>query len=212
MNNTNTIRTRLSKVTTALKAPKSQYNSFGKYSYRSAEDIMEAVKPLLAENGLVMTVSDDIVAVGGRIYVKAIVTVMDVESDEQLVTTAFAREEETKKGMDGSQITGSASSYARKYALNGMFCIDDTKDADATNTHGQEAARKAPAPSLLSNKARAWKYFKKHHEAVGTPGNAPLADFYREYLEGRFNVKAEEVTDEQFKAVAEQFEKACLES
>jgi hypothetical protein len=106
-------------------------NTFGKYKYRSCEDILEAVKPLLGD--LVLTISDDIVEVGGRVYVKATVSINS--GSGSVSTTAFARESETKKGMDDSQITGSASSYARKYALNGLFCIDDTKDADATNQH-----------------------------------------------------------------------------
>ena len=115
-----------------LKAPKGQLNKFGNYKYRSCEDILEALKPLLYENKCVLTINDDIVSVGSRVYVKATV-VLKNESGEEISTTAFAREEETKKGMDSSQITGSTSSYARKYALNGMFCIDDTKDSDTTN-------------------------------------------------------------------------------
>lgn len=120
-----------------LKAPKGQYNSFGKYKYRSCEDILEAVKPLLVKNGLLLTITDDIVMVGNRIYVKATVTVSDGKNS--VSNSAFAREDETKKGMDGSQVTGASSSYARKYALNGMFCIDDTKDSDATNKGEDEA-------------------------------------------------------------------------
>ena len=129
------IREKLGAVQKALKAPKNQYNSFGKYAYRSCEDILEAAKPLCVDNGLVLNISDDIVEDGGRIYVKATALVADTESSEVISANGFAREAETKKGMDESQITGSASSYARKYALNGLFCIDDTKDADATNTH-----------------------------------------------------------------------------
>lgn len=121
----------------ALKAPKNQFNKFGGYKYRSAEDILEAVKPLLTLHNCTLTISDDIVVVGTRIYVKATATIKNEKGDTE-TTTAFAREDETKKGMDGSQVTGAASSYARKYALNGLFCIDDTKDADATNTHGKE--------------------------------------------------------------------------
>jgi hypothetical protein len=123
-----------------LKAPKNQYNSFGKYKYRSCEDILEALKPLLVKEGLLLTITDDIVMVGDRVYVKATVSVTDGE--HTATNCAFAREEDTKKGMDGSQVTGASSSYARKYALNGMFCIDDTKDADATNTHGKGNAEK----------------------------------------------------------------------
>lgn len=111
-----------------LKAPKGNYNSFGKYKYRSCEDILEAVKPLLAEEGCQLTLGDEIVLIGDRFYVKATAHFTD-GTDHQMVS-AYAREDETKKGMDGSQITGTASSYARKYALNGLFLIDDTKDAD----------------------------------------------------------------------------------
>lgn len=126
---------RLIHIQGELKAPKSQENKFGGYKYRSCEDILEAVKPLLKKEKVTLTISDDIVEVGGRVYVKATATLSDGE--ETISTSAFAREAETKKGMDDSQNTGSASSYARKYALNGLFAIDDTKDADATNTHGK---------------------------------------------------------------------------
>lgn len=111
-----------------LKAPKDLYNSFGKYKYRNAEGILESVKPLLNEHGLVLTISDEIVNENDRYYVKATARITD--GDKSLYTTAYAREALTKKGMDDSQITGTASSYARKYALNGLFLLDDTKDAD----------------------------------------------------------------------------------
>ena len=138
-----TLVEKIIKVQSTLKAPKNQRNNFGNYNYRSCEDILEAVKPLLAENGLILTISDDMVMLGNRFYVKAEATITDGEN--KITNTAFAREEETKKGMDASQITGAASSYARKYALNGLFCIDDTKDTDATNTHGkEEPAKKDP--------------------------------------------------------------------
>lgn len=113
-----------------LKAPKGQQNKFGNYKYRSAEDIIEAVKPLLNENGLILNMTDDVVMVGDRIYIKATVSVIDVANGDTVTTTALARESAVKKGMDDSQVTGTASSYARKYALNGLFAIDDTKDAN----------------------------------------------------------------------------------
>ena len=116
-----------------LKANKGQYNSFGKYKYRSAEDILEAVKPLLNREGCLLTLSDEILPIGERYYVKATATLVTPEAT--FTTQAYAREDETKKGMDGSQITGTASSYARKYALNGLFCIDDAKDADTDEHH-----------------------------------------------------------------------------
>ena len=153
-------------IQSELKAPKNQRNTFGNYNYRSAEDILEALKPLLVKHKATMTIHDDLVVLGNhnptmyqeevydnksksmvsvyrvtgdqRFYIKATVTLRDIESDEFITTSAFAREEETKKGQDASQTTGSTSSYARKYALNGMFAIDDTKDSDATNTHGKE--------------------------------------------------------------------------
>lgn len=120
----------LQEVQTELKAPKSQYNSFAKYHYRSQEDILEAVKPLLAKRGLALTLNDEIVQFGTRVYVKATATIYG-EMDKSFKVEAYAREPEEKKGMDESQITGTASSYARKYALNGLFAIDDTEDSDA---------------------------------------------------------------------------------
>lgn len=129
-------------VQAALKAPKGQFNKFGGYKYRSCEDILEAVKPLLLEQGLQLTITDEPVEVGGRIYIKATATVTD--GSETATVSGYAREAETKKGMDESQITGTASSYARKYALNGLFLIDDTKDADATNDHQKPKAATRP--------------------------------------------------------------------
>ena len=123
-----TIHQKLIAIQTELKAPKSQFNKFGGYNYRNCEDILEAVKPLCAKHDVVPLLSDEIVMIGERYYVKGIAKITDGE--DEIVTTAFARESVDKKGMDESQITGSASSYARKYALNGLFCIDDTKDAD----------------------------------------------------------------------------------
>lgn len=123
-----TLYTKLASIQNELKAPKGQYNSFGKYNYRSCEDILEAVKPILNKHGVSLLLSDHIENVGDRYYVEAEATISD--GTESISVTASAREDESKKGMDGAQITGAASSYARKYALNGLFCIDDTKDAD----------------------------------------------------------------------------------
>lgn len=129
----------LIEVQRALKAPKGQKNSFGNYNYRSCEDILEAVKPLCVERGLLLTLSDSMILVGDRIYVEATASVS--KNGECVQVKAYAREADNKKGMDVSQITGSASSYARKYALNGLFCIDDTKDADTrdNSSEGQES-------------------------------------------------------------------------
>lgn len=127
-------------IQSELKAPKSQFNKFGGYKYRKAEDILEAVKPLLAKQKCTLTITDDIVMVGNRIYVKSTATIKN-EKGECETTTGWAREEETKKGMDGSQITGASSSYARKYALNGLFSIDDNADSDTTNDGQHQEAQ-----------------------------------------------------------------------
>lgn len=127
----------MSKIQSELKAPKGQFNSFGKYKYRSCEDIVEAVKPILSKYGYHLTMSDEVVGVGDRVYIKATCCVMN-DDKEVAKSTALAREALIKKGMDDSQITGTASSYARKYALNGLFAIDDTKDADSDEHHKQQ--------------------------------------------------------------------------
>lgn len=128
---------KLIKIQSELKAPKNQRNGYGNYNYRSCEDIFEAVKPLLRKYNLVLTVNDELVLIGDRYYIKATATLTD--GTNNILNTSYAREEETKKGMDGSQITGSSSSYARKYALNGLFLIDDVKDSDYTNTGDSKA-------------------------------------------------------------------------
>ena len=127
-------------IQSELKAPKSQFNKFGGYKYRKAEDILEAVKPLLAKQKCTLIITDDVVLIGNRIYVKATATIKN-KNGECETTTGWAREEETKKGMDGSQITGASSSYARKYALNGLFAIDDNADSDTTNDWQHQAAQ-----------------------------------------------------------------------
>ena len=129
---------KLIEVQSKLKAPKSQFNKFGNYAYRNCEDILEALKPILNQVKAVVNISDEVVLVGERYYIKAIVKFIDAETGEFVEASAMASEEESKKGMDSSQLTGSTSSYARKYALNGLFAIDDTKDSDTTNTHWKD--------------------------------------------------------------------------
>lgn len=126
----------LNTIQNLLKAPKNQYNKFGNYKYRNCEDILEAVKPLLFSQSCTLTISDEIVMIGTRYYVRATATIKNANGETE-TTTAYAREDESKKGMNASQITGSTSSYARKYALNGLFCIDDTKDSDSLNNECQ---------------------------------------------------------------------------
>lgn len=144
---------KLSEIQRKMKAPKSRYNSFGKYSYRSAEDILEAFKPYEKEYKVSLIIRDDIVAVGDRVYVKATAQLLDCESPQEASAWAYARESDTKKGMDESQITGTASSYARKYAMNGLFLLDDTKDADTDEyavQNGKKKQESAPGEPPLS--------------------------------------------------------------
>ena len=151
-------------IQTKLKAPKGQYNKFGNFNYRSAEDILEAVKPLNAEQGVLLTITDEIKEIGGRVYVVATATVSD--GTDELKVSAFAREPENKKGMDESQITGATSSYARKYALNGLYAIDDNKDAD-TDEHKQQQEN-APKKQQTQKQQQQEKGFTEQelHELV----------------------------------------------
>lgn len=142
-----------------LKAPKSKRNTFGNYNYRSCEDILEAVKPICHEQRCFITISDEIIASGERIYIKATATIHNAEG-QSLSVSAFAREEETKKGMDAAQITGSASSYARKYALNGLLAIDDTKDPDSDELNPKQTAKETPKPSPAPEKQKTEICFK----------------------------------------------------
>ena len=146
-----------------LKAPKGNYNNFGKYHYRSCEDILEAVKPLLTEQACTLVITDDIQMIGDRFYVKATATLTNSQGKE-VVATAFAREQESKAGMDSSQLTGATSSYARKYALNGLFCIDDTKDADTMDNTSE--GQHAPAAQPKQEDNRPWMNEKQCLSAI----------------------------------------------
>ena len=175
------INAKLNAIQSALKAPKSQFNKFGGYNYRKAEDILEAVKPLLLQQGCILTCSDELLLIGDRYYIKATATITCVEDGSAISTTAYAREEEEKKGMDGSQVTGASSSYARKYALNGLLCIDDTADSDTTNQgDGKEKKQtRKPAPAPVASApaqpqynpvtpAQYWKIVKAYAEGKVT--------------------------------------------
>ena len=165
----------LSKIQKEMKAPKSQFNAFGKYKYRSCEDILEAVKPFL--NGTVLYISDEMVLIGDRYYIKATATLRN--GDDAVSVTAYAREEAEKKGMDSSQITGAASSYARKYALNGLFLIDDTKDSDATNEHGKgEAANSKPKGNQVNTLKEKLDSKKEETPSVGKKLFADIFKFW----------------------------------
>jgi hypothetical protein len=158
---------KLVKIQAELKAPKNQMNAFGKYKYRSAEDIIEAVKPILFKNNCALLISDEIVQVADRVYVKATAMLID-ENNEELPIQVYgwAREEEVKKGMDAAQITGSASSYARKYALNGLFAIDDTKDADSTNEHKDEVGEEKRMKLIALLENTIWDENLKSKQAI----------------------------------------------
>ena len=161
---------KLAAIQAKLKAPKTQENKFGGYKYRKAEDILEAVKPLLAEQGCLLNCTDELLLIGDRYYIRATAIIICVEDGSEIRTTAFAREEQDKKGMDQSQVTGASSSYARKYALNGLLCIDDTADSDTTNVgdtdkkkaaaktaaKAAKTAEKPAAPARGSNEWNGW--------------------------------------------------------
>lgn len=171
------ITEKLMNIQLELKAPKNQYNSFGKYKYRSCEDILEGLKPLLKEYKVALTIEDKIVQIGERYYVEATATLNDIEKAENIKVTAYAREDESKKGMDLSQVTGSTSSYARKYALNGLFAIDDTKDSDFSNTHGNDKKTK-------TNKIDATKVTTlKNLAAVKNSNVADIEKYYKMKIE-----------------------------
>ena len=143
------IYSKLCAIQSALKAPKSQYNEFGRYKYRKAEDILEAVKPLLSANGCALTCTDELTLIGDRYYIRATATITSVDDGSSVSATAYAREEEEKKGMDGSQVTGASSSYARKYALNGLLCIDDTADSDTTNVGDVKPEKNSDVAAMM---------------------------------------------------------------
>lgn len=161
------IAEKLMRIQTQIKAPKNLYNSFGKYKYRNAEGICEAVKPYLEKEKCSLILADEIIEVGGRVYVKAEAVLTDIETGECSVVTAYAREASEKKGMDESQITGTASSYARKYALNGLFLLDDTKDADSEELKVEQDAR---FENQMQNKVDNLKDLNKVAEAIKNAG------------------------------------------
>lgn len=167
----------LLKIQTELKAPKTQFNKFGGYQYRSCEDIVEALKPLQEKYKCVVLLNDELVIIGDRYYIRATATIIN-EKGDKISVSALAREPENKKGMDESQITGSSSSYARKYALNGLFAIDDTKDADATNTHDKEPSKNQKQTLTLTLEQK--RDITELLEATNTDLNKFL-DFFKVY-------------------------------
>jgi len=174
---------RLSNIQMELKAPKNQYNSFRKYKYRSCEDILEGVKPVCNKYRVTLVIKDEISSLpnNDRVYVKAVATLYDWDSDNSISNYAYAREEETKKGMDSSQVTGATSSYARKYALNGLFNIDDTKDAD-TDAYANQTNHKAKRQQSQAKPQQSSVQSKKE-EATRENMLEYLVAMYKEYKE-----------------------------
>ena len=170
------IYAKLAAIQTALKAPKSQINKFGGYKYRKAEDILEAAKPLTNEQGCTLTCTDELQLIGDRYYIKATATLTCIEDGSSVSTTAYAREEEEKKGMDGSQVTGASSSYARKYALNGLLCIDDTADSDTTNQGDSAPQKPAESPKPTRTKKATTKEEKPAQTFVTASGKKVVTD------------------------------------
>lgn len=169
--------TDLAKIQSELKAPKGQFNAFGKYKYRNAEDIIEAAKPIIHKYGYHLILSDELVYIGNRYYVKA--TAILQSNDIEFISVAYAREEEIKKGMDGSQITGASSSYARKYALNGLFAIDDTKDSDSTNVHNDEVKEDYKNYLLQLLESSTYDHDMRVKLGIKIKGLSSMEDYYK---------------------------------
>lgn len=192
---------KLNKVQTELKAPKGQFNKFGNYKYRSCEDILEGLKPLLKEVGAIVLLSDSVEFLEGRYYVKARAQFIDADTAEKIEVSALAREDDSKKGMDSSQLTGSTSSYARKYALNGLFCIDDTKDSDATNDHAQG--------TIQTQKSNFTRITNQHLNKLFELGTKKgySQNKVRQRITKKFNKTAEEMTTTEYNQVIQGYEK-----
>lgn len=200
MSTTNNIYRKLSEIQVKLKATKDLYNSFGRYSYRSAESILEAMKPLLDEYKVALVINDDIVMIGERYYVKATARLIDGETGEYVEATAFAREDESKKGQDLSQLTGSTSSYARKYAMNGLLAIDDNKDSDDLNKHGKEDIKVNMTPSGLTE-AQLKRLF-----AIANKAGVSKATVEAQ-IKKEFKCEPKNMTKEQYQNICERLEK-----
>jgi hypothetical protein len=185
---------RVSLLITELKAPKSQRNNFGKYNYRSAEDILEAVKPLANNYGLVPKLSDEPVMIGDWHYIKATASIKDVKTGEEEIATAYAREPLAKKGMDESQITGTASSYARKYAMNGLYQIDDTKDADS-DEYTEQVKQATPKPITKSQQ----EALQKRSDEIAKMAKLESKNFFDQITEKKigYSVEISKVNTEQ---------------
>lgn len=193
-------------VQTELKAPKGQFNKFGNYSYRSCEDILESLKPLLKQVKATVILTDEIKLVGDRYYIEATCKFIDIETGEVLENKSLAREDENKKGMDLAQVTGSCSSYARKYALNGMFCIDDVKDADATN-NGKEDNNKSHSQVDASARKLSDKQLARLY-AIANKAGADK-DLVKQQVMKKFNKEVKDLSKQEYDIVCNGYEKAA---
>ena len=203
------VGSKLLNIQQKVNAPKNQYNKFGGYNFRSCEDILQAVKPVLAEYNCTLTIQDELIQIGDRYYVKATAQLVDCDDETKATSQAYAREEESKKGMDGAQITGASSSYARKYALNGLFCLDDTKDADATNSGDNKQQEKPqqnkPAQAQQQPAKPNDAQFKKLAAAAREAGYSPEA--MGVLLQSKYNIKSSnQLTNQQISELIEYLE------
>lgn len=196
---------KLMRVQSKLKAPKNQFNKFGNYSYRSCEDILEGLKPLLKEVGAVLIINDEVVNIANRFYIKATASFISIDDGEKIISSALAREEEERVKFDPAQLTGSVSSYARKYALNGLFAIDDTKDSDSTNKHDKDNItslnneNKWTNPKLTDNQIKRL-YAIAYKKGIG-------ADKVKEQVLKKFNKEVSGLTKTEYDKVCEGYEK-----
>lgn len=196
---------KLMRVQSKLKAPKNQFNKFGNYSYRSCEDILEGLKPLLKEVGAILVINDEVVNIANRFYIKATASFISIDDGEKIISSALAREEEERVKFDPAQLTGSVSSYARKYALNGLFAIDDTKDSDSTNKHDKDNItslnneNKWTNPKLTDNQIKRL-YAIAYKKGIG-------ADKVKEQVLKKFNKEVSGLTKTEYDKVCEGYEK-----
>ena len=195
---------KLMEVQNRLRAPKGQYNNFGRYAYRSCEDILEALKPLLNEVGAVVNISDQVKLIGDRYYIEATAMFLDIKTGDSVVARAIAREDESKKGQDLAQLSGATSSYARKYALNGLFAIDDNKDPDSTNKHGKDDSdikvNMTPVDKCITSAQLKRLY------AIGNKAGYDK-NIVDEVIKKTFKCEAKNMTKEQYDNICERLEK-----
>ncbi|MCC3668643.1 ERF family protein [Terrisporobacter mayombei] len=195
---------KLMRVQSKLKAPKNQFNKFGNYSYRSCEDILEGLKPLLKEVGAILVINDEVVNIANRFYIKATASFISIDDGEKIISSELAREEEERVKFDLAQLTGSVSSYARKYALNGLFAIDDTKDSDSTNKHDKDNITSLNNENKWTNPKLTDNQIKRLYAIAHSKG--VVAEKVKSQVEKQLNKKVEELTKAEYDKVCEAYE------